>query len=253
MADTASKPLVWDESRLADPHGQPDKAARVQAMFDAIAPTYEKVNRWLSLGRDTIWRRRAVELAAVTSTDRVIDLACGTGDFARAFAAAHPGGVVGCDFSSGMLRRAQSRTGSGGDRRIHWYQADALHLPFANESFNIASCAFGVRNLQDLGRGFSEAYRVLRPGGRFVILEFSTPRAPLLGRLYMFYLSRVLPLLATLISRDRTGAYQYLPASVSTFVDAEGMAKRLTAAGFARVGHHRLTLGVVTIHLAWKS
>jgi demethylmenaquinone methyltransferase/2-methoxy-6-polyprenyl-1,4-benzoquinol methylase len=253
MADTASKPLVWDESRLVDPHGQPDKAARVQAMFDAIAPTYEKVNRWLSLGRDTIWRRRAVELAAVMSTDRVIDLACGTGDFARAFSAAHPGGVVGCDFSSGMLRRAQSRTSSGGARRIQWYQADALHLPFANESFNIASCAFGVRNLQDLSQGFSEAYRVLRPGGRFVILEFSTPRAPLLGRLYMFYLSRVLPLLATLISRDQTGAYQYLPASVSTFVDAEGIAKRLTSAGFAHVEHHRLTLGVVTIHLAWKS
>lgn len=253
MSDTATKPLVWDESRLADPHGQPDKSARVQAMFDAIAPTYEKVNRWLSLGRDASWRRKAVKMAAVSSTDRVIDLACGTGDFARAFAAAGPGGVIGCDFSSGMLRRARSRTSFGGDRRIEWYQADALYLPFANESFNIASCAFGVRNLQDLARGFSEAFRVLRPGGRFVILEFSTPRAPLLGRLYMFYLTRVLPRLATLISRDRTGAYQYLPASVSTFVDAGGMAKRLTAAGFARVEHHRLTLGVVTIHLAWKS
>ena len=253
MAESAPKPLVWDDARLADPHGQSDKAARVEAMFDAIAPTYERVNRTLSLGRDAHWRRRAVELARVAPEDRVLDLACGTGDFARAFAMANPAQVVGCDFSSGMLSLAKRRSIEGFANTIDWYRADALNLPFADASFSIASCAFGIRNWQDLLRGFRETYRVLKPGGRFVILEFSMPRAPFLGGLYLFYFRRVLPRLATVISRDRTGAYEYLPASVSSFVDAAGIARQLTDAGFARVEHHRLTFGVVTVHLAWKS
>lgn len=253
MAETAPKPLVWDDARLSDPHGQSDKAARVEAMFDAIAPTYERVNRTLSLGRDGYWRRRAVELARVTPDDRVLDLACGTGDFTRAFAAANPAQVIGSDFSAGMLSLAKCRTRQGNGKKIGWYRADALNLPFDDASFSIASCAFGVRNWQDLPRGFRETYRVLKPGGRFVILEFSMPRAPVLGSLYLFYFRRVLPRLATVISKDRTGAYEYLPASVSSFVDAAGIARQLNDAGFSRVEHHRLTLGVVTVHLAWKT
>ncbi len=249
MHPSRADSTVWDERRLADPHGQPDKAARVRAMFDEIAPSYERVNRILSAGRDTYWRRYAVEMASIRPDDRVLDLACGTGDLARTFASAAPRLVVGCDFAERMLREAADRPAEA----IRWCLADALILPFAGESFTAASCAFGVRNWQDLHRGLAEVHRILRPGGRFVILEFSMPSLPLLSTAYLFYLRRVLPVVATWISRDRSGAYRYLPASVSSFVDAKGMTSALHEAGFVRVRTRRLTLGIVTIFLAWKA
>lgn len=252
MPLTPTEKLVWDDQRLRDPHRQSDKARRVQAMFDEIAPTYERVNRVLSAGRDAYWRRRAVVLARITHEDRVLDLACGTGDFARAFAAAGPAGVVGCDFAQRMLAQAIVRRGSTHSTVIRWCAADALALPFADGAFTVASCAFGVRNWQDLDCGLREMYRVLRPGGRAVILEFSMPRTPLVGPLYRFYFRYVLPRVATWISRDRSGAYRYLPASVGTFVEGAGMMQALKSAGFSRVTQRRLTLGIVTVYVAGK-
>ncbi len=252
MAATPTDKLVWDDRLLADPHRQTDKARRVQAMFDEIAPTYERVNRVLSAGRDASWRRRAVELTAITPTDRVLDLACGTGDFSRAFAAANPAMVIGCDFAQGMLAHAVRREAAPSQRRIGWCGADALRLPFDDATFTVTSCAFGVRNWQDLGSGLREMHRVLHPGGRTVILEFSMPKAPLIGPLYLFYFRRILPRVATWISGDRSGAYHYLPASVGSFLDDAGMIDALRSSGFSRAEHHRLTLGIVTIYLAWK-
>jgi demethylmenaquinone methyltransferase/2-methoxy-6-polyprenyl-1,4-benzoquinol methylase len=239
---------IWDTKRLADPHGQPDKAARVEAMFEAIAPTYELVNSVLSAGRDRYWRRRAVAVARLSAGDRVLDLCCGTGDLARALVKESPAAVVGCDFSQRMLELAADRN----RLPIYWCRADAQSLPFADGSFSLVGCAFGVRNFQELGRGLEEIHRVLRRGGRAVILEFSTPRAPVLGGLYGFYFRRVLPRLAALISRDRMGAYRYLAKSVSSFVGDAGMVKELRSAGFSRVQCHRLTIGVVTVFAAWK-
>jgi demethylmenaquinone methyltransferase/2-methoxy-6-polyprenyl-1,4-benzoquinol methylase len=238
---------LWDDARLRDPHAQPDKAGRIRSMFDAIAPTYERVNRLLSAGRDAYWRRRAVELANVTRDDVVLDVACGTGDFARAFAAAKVERVFGCDFSAGMLAHA-----TGWNDRITWFQADALALPFAADHFTVVSCAFGVRNFNDLSAGLGEAVRVLRPGGRLVILEFSVPRVFLLGRLYRAYFHYVLPRVAAWLSGDRQGAYRYLPRSVSTFLDAPGMLDALQHAGFCRSTTTPLTLGIVTVYVAWK-
>lgn len=246
---TSSRRLDWNDARLTDPHGQPDKAARVRAMFDEIAPTYERVNRVLSMGRDASWRRRVVQWAGVRPDDRVLDLACGTGDLARAIAAARPRFVTGCDFAERMLALASSR---GGDR-LNWCRGDALKLPFADGSFSIVSCAFGVRNWQNLSVGVAEVSRVLCCGGRFVILEFSMPRAPLLGAMYRAYFRHVLPRLATWISRDRCGAYRYLPASVATFVDSTGMRDTLMRSGFDRVGEKSMTGGIVTAYLAWKT
>lgn len=240
---------VWDAERLTDPHGQADKAVRVRAMFDAIAPTYERVNRILSLGMDARWRRRAMGLAGTSQADRVLDVACGTGDFARTFARHSPRLVVGCDFAERMLSLAASRDG----RAIRWCRADAMTLPFADQSFSLVGCAFGVRNFQDLAAGLREFHRVLSPGGRAVILEFSMPRLGILGRLYRAYFDRVLPGLATLLSRDRSGAYHYLPKSVSSFVDAAGVSHALRAAGFERVECRRQTIGVVTVFVAWKA
>ena len=246
---TAADQTLWDEARLSAPHDQQDKATRVRAMFDAIAPTYERVNRLLSAGRDAYWRRRAVELASVQPDDRVLDIACGTGDFARAFLKAGPARVVGSDFASNMLALAISGNGDP----IDWCRADALALPFADESFDIVSCAFGVRNFQDLESGLREARRVLSYRGRLIVLEFTVPSSRLAGGLYLYYFRRILPLVASWLSGDRTGAYRYLPSSVSSFVDAEGMTESLRRCGFARVERHPLTIGVVTVYLAWKA
>jgi len=241
-----------------------DKARRVRVMFDAIAPRYERVNRMFSVGRDAAWRRRAVQLARVGRDDAVLDLACGTGDFARAFASAGVGRVVGLDFSHQMLLLATSkqtplhppliRGDKGGchPAGIHYLQADALNPPFSDKTFSIISCAFGVRNFEAFDDALQQMYRVLRPGGRAVILEFTRPGNRFIRRLYELYFTRFMPQAATWIARDRTGAYRYLPQSVLSFLDAGQMCARLQAAGFTRVSATPLTFGIVTVYLAHR-
>lgn len=253
MSRSRADSLVWDETRLADPHGQDDKAARVRAMFDAIAPSYERVNRLMSAGRDSVWRRAAVDMAGIEAEDRVLDVACGTGDFARAFAAAGPALLIGTDFAGGMLALAAERDRAGAEHGgIGWCRADGMSLPFADESFTVVSCAFGVRNLQDLVVGLREFHRVLRPGGRAVILEFSMPRWAVLRALYSFYFRIVLPRAATRISGDRSGAYRYLPRSVVSFLDAEGMEAALKGVGFGGLERRSMTCGVAHAYVARK-
>ena len=243
---TSDVPL-WDDRTLAQPHAQQDKSSRVRRMFDAIAPTYERVNTWSSLGRDRYWRTAAVRLSGVRAHECVLDVACGTGDMVRAFDAGGARHIVGLDFAADMLRLATRRASV----RMAWCQADALRLPFADASFDIVSCAFGVRNFQDLRAGLREMRRVLRPGGRAVIVEFSLPRNRLLRRCYRAYIEYGLPALARLLSGDRTGAYRYLPRSIVSFVGAEGIGDALREVGFARVSPHSLTLGAVHVYVAF--
>jgi demethylmenaquinone methyltransferase/2-methoxy-6-polyprenyl-1,4-benzoquinol methylase len=247
----AQPALVWDEERLAEVHTQADKARRVQRMFDAIAPTYERINTLFSGGRDRHWRRATVRAADVRPGDAVLDIACGTGDLLRAFQRFAPqsGHLVGLDFAHEMLRRAAERSRSG----QAWCEADGQRLPFADASFNVTSCAFGVRNFQDLDRGLAEMYRVLRPGGRAMILEFSRPANRLIRGVHEFYTGRIMPWGAALIARDRSGAYRYLPRSVVSFLDADQMDARLRSAGFATTTARPLTFGVVTLYRADKS
>ncbi len=240
---------AWTREDLASPHGAPDKADRVRQMFDAIAPRYELVNSVFSGGLDSRWRRAAVAKADVRPEDDVLDIACGTGDFARTFAKAGPRSVLGCDFSHEMLALARSGT----DDSIGWCEADALALPFDDGSFSITSCAFGVRNFQDLGAGLGEMHRVLRPGGRLVILEFTRPRRRIIRYLYELYATKFMPLAASWLSRDRSGAYRYLPRSVVSFLDAEQMCERIRNAGFADVAATPLTLGVVTVYIGRRN
>ena len=243
----SNKP-AWTPQLLSEPHQVADKARRVRRMFEAIAPRYELVNTVFSAGRDAAWRRRAIAAARVRPDDEVLDVACGTGDFAREFLKAGPRSVLGCDFAHEMLRRAQARRFPA----LRWCEADALHLPFRNGSFSIASCAFGVRNFQDLGTGLREMFRVLRAGGRAVILEFSRPRNRLIRLLYELYSTRFMPTAAALLSGDQSGAYRYLPRSVVSFPHAEELCDRLGQAGFARVTATPLTAGVVTLYLATR-
>jgi len=248
QSQASSVAPLWQENDLRDPHHLADKAGRVRRMFDNIAPTYERVNTLMSLGRDRAWRARAVAMTGITAADMVLDVACGTGDFARAFAAAGAKLVVGADFAKGMLELAARRSTAG----LQWCLADALRLPFPGESFTVASCAFGVRNFQSLDAGLREMHRILRPGGRAMILEFSQPRLPGFRALYEWYSNKIMPAVATWISHDDTGAYRYLPSSVRAFVDEAGMEAALRGAGFATVRRRRMTLGVVCAYLAVK-
>ena len=240
---------LWDEDRLADPHSQSDKAARVRRMFDDIAPTYERVNTLASAGRDRAWRRETVRLAEVKPADHVLDIACGTGDLAEAFAHAGARRLVGVDFASQMLLRSLDRVPG----RAGWIQGDALRLPFADATFDITCCAFGVRNFQNLETGLGEMHRVLKPGGRAMILEFSTPAQPVLRGIYQFYFTRILPKLATWISGDRTGAYRYLPRSVRTFVTPAQIIELLKKVGFSSAQATSRTCGIVHIVRADKA
>ena len=242
---------AWDQRTLADPHAQKDKAARVEAMFDSIAPTYELVNRVTSLGQDASWRRKAVALAQVRATDIVLDVCCGTGDMLRTFAAANPAPkqLVGVDFSGQMLAAGRY------DRTTTPFQlcrADGLRLPLKSESVDIVTCAFGVRNFQDLDAGLREKHRILRSGGRCVILEFAPPQNAFVRFGYHVYTERVLPLVGALISRDRSGAYRYLPRSIHTFETRTDMEARLRRIGFANVSSTSLNLGTVQIYRGYK-
>jgi len=242
-------------------------------MFNAIAPTYERVNSIFSGGLDAYWRRRAAALAQLGPPDIVLDVACGTGDLARAMAARGPRRVIGCDFAHDMLMRAgPARTpyrsavrglthpaaDRPGDSKVKrssfaWIEADALRLPLADETVTAVACAFGVRNFQNLDRGLREMHRVLAEGGRAVILEFTRPASRLIRKAYELYASRLMPVLASWASGDREGAYRYLPSSVVSFVSAAVMVERLCAAGFSRVRATPLTFGVVTVYLAFKA
>jgi demethylmenaquinone methyltransferase/2-methoxy-6-polyprenyl-1,4-benzoquinol methylase len=242
---------AWDATRLAAVHEQEDKARRVRGMFDAIAPTYELVNSLFSAGQDSRWRKAMVKVAKVQPGDILLDVACGTGDVLRAFQRANIplARTLGVDFSLSMLQEAAGRR----EGRNELSLGDALHLPLASKSVSIVSCAFGIRNFQDLQQGLGEMWRVLKPGGRVVILEFSLPRRPILKRLYLYYFKHIMPRAARLISRDRTNAYQYLPCSVLSFVDSEEIISSLQQVGFSRVDQRSMTCGIVNIYSAHKT
>ncbi len=271
MIGAVSEERVWTPELLKAPHEAADKSSRVRRMFNAIAPRYELVNSLFSAGRDAYWRHRAVELGGVRPDDDVIDIACGTGDFARAFGMVFPCRVVGCDFAHEMIVRAatvRERTLPGASANEswieghpvreestcerHWVEADALRLPFRDGTFSIASCAFGIRNFVDLDLGLRETHRVLRSGGRAIILEFTRPSSPVFRRLYEFYADKLMPIAASWVSRDASGAYRYLPRSVVSFLDAGQLCARLSAAGFSHVTATPLTLGVVTVYVAHR-
>lgn len=242
---TASAP-EWTQGNLANPHVVADKAVRVNRMFTAIAESYDLNNHLHSLWMDQYWRKVAVRMASVKPTDIVADVACGTGDLSLAFAKAGPRKVVGVDFCHAMLHGAVRKAdslGSGGGR-ISFFEGDALRLPLEPQSVDVVSIAFGIRNVADWGRAIDEFHRVLKPGGRLIILEFSLPRNAILRGLYNFYFRKILPHTATLISGDKSGAYHYLPESVNTFISRDQMMGRIKTAGFTDVRARGLTMGV---------
>ncbi len=231
----------------------PDPARRegneVARMFGAIAPTYDRLNHLLSLNVDRLWRRRAVKALSVRSGSWVVDVCTGTGDLALALLRRMDVKLVGVDFSLPMLRRAGTKSRAG---RMGLVQGDALDLPLRTAAADGAMVAFGVRNFQDVDRGLGELARVLRPGGRLVILEFSSPKGRLFGPLFRFYFLKILPWVGRRVS-GVDGPYGYLPASVDLFPSNDALRGKLEAAGFSVESQVPLTGGVATLHVAVRA
>ena len=250
----------WDSRNLENPHQLQDKKQRVQTMFSNVASTYDKVNHVISLNQDHGWRKKAVQLADVQPNHQIVDLCCGTGDMAFAFARREPGlaEVVGVDFVEEMLKIARQKSTRFLDQAGHngmafdWVCSDAENVPLIDDRFDRASCVFGIRNLQTPLKGIQEMFRLLRSGGRAVILEFDVPENRLLNWGYQLYFRHVLPAIGTLISRDKTGAYRYLPQSVRSFHTRIQIPKWLTEAGFVNVHMKKLNFGTVLLFLADK-
>lgn len=225
-----------------------DKQPRdVAAMFDDVAPRYDLTNAVLSLGRDRGWRRATVRAVDPKPGERVLDLAAGTGTSSVALAQSGAT-VVACDFSLGMLREGLRRNGSSG---VTFVAGDGLKLPFADEAFDAVTISFGLRNLYDTDAGLRELARVTKPGGRLVVCEFSRPAWAPFRRLYVDYLMRALPAIATRVSSD-PDAYVYLAESVRAWPDQAALAARIKDNGWRDVRHRNLTGGIVALHRATR-
>jgi demethylmenaquinone methyltransferase/2-methoxy-6-polyprenyl-1,4-benzoquinol methylase len=233
---------VTDEAQYpSTPEAQQAKAAANRAMFDAIAHRYDTLNRLMSLGLDARWRRAQVALCALAPGMTALDLCCGTGDVARALAAAGAA-VTGLDASGNMLDVARGR-GTG----IDYVQGDALRTPFADDSFDAVTIAFGNRNVASLPALYAEMRRVAKPGGRIVSLEITGPTVPVLRQAFFLYFTHVPPLLARLLGAD-PGAYTYLPDSVRRYPDAATVAGIMRDAGLREVTIHPRMFGTVVLH-----
>jgi demethylmenaquinone methyltransferase/2-methoxy-6-polyprenyl-1,4-benzoquinol methylase len=241
-----------DEARAAAAGGA-EKRAYVRRIFSEIAPRYDLLNRLLSFSIDRRWRQRAI--AALGWLERpsgvYVDLCAGTLDVSAELSrqAGFAGLVVGADFAEPMLRAGRGKISP---ERVKPVVSDALSLPLAAATASGAIVAFGIRNLADLDAGLREVARVLVPGARFVILEFSTPRLPVVRTVYRLYFHHVLPAIGGMISGHPT-AYRYLPASVDRFPEEGDLAARITAAGFTDVRWSSLSFGIAALHVAVRA
>lgn len=217
-------------------------------MFDDIAPRYDFLNRLLSFGIDQTWRDKAIETLRAAEPKRILDVATGTADLAIKALKLNPESVVGVDISEEMLaigREKVARIGESG--RITLQRGEAEKLPFSDNQFDAALVAFGVRNFENLHDGLSEIWRVLRPGGDLVVLEFSHPTSFPVRQLYSFYSHAVLPSVGRLVSKNKE-AYKYLPASVDVFPSGEAFLDKMREAGFREVSARPLTFGIASLY-----
>jgi demethylmenaquinone methyltransferase / 2-methoxy-6-polyprenyl-1,4-benzoquinol methylase len=234
---------------------QQEASRQVREMFTRIAPRYDLLNHLLSGQMDRWWRARtAKELRPVLEKRDalVLDLCCGTGDLAFALARSARARIIGADFSHSMLIRARQKAlAIGSAAPIPFLEADALHLPFADQTFDLLTTAFGFRNLANYQDGLREILRVLKPGGVLAILEFAEPPKGFLGDAYRYYTRTILPKVGGWISGD-SQAYEYLPRSVARFFHPEELAAVLRQSGYADVRFHLMTLGSVALHFATR-
>lgn len=230
-----------------------EKGERIRTMFSDIAPRYDFLNRLLSFGVDRRWRRIAVGLVTCREGGKILDVATGTGDVALEIARQTPRSVsiVGLDFSEGMVELGKQKVAqSPYADRITLGIAPCEAIPYPDETFDSVTIAFGIRNVVDRKQGLSEMHRILRPGGRAVILEFSTPSSRLFKAIYTFYFLRVLPVIGGLFSQF--SAYKYLPDSVLEFPSQEQFKDLMKSVGFRNTAHRDLTFGIASVYTGEK-
>ncbi len=226
-----------------------EHAKAVRAMFSGIARRYDLLNHLLSMNVDKRWRRlvrKKLQSILDRPDTQVLDVACGTGDLSIELQSHAKAKVIGTDFCRPMLAVAATK-----DNRIPFVEGDAMNLGFADNTFHAATIAFGLRNLSNFADGLSELHRILKPGGKLVVLEFSSPIVPGFRQAFNFYFTRVLPRIGGAVSGSR-GAYEYLPDSVSKFPDQKRLAALMRETGFDDVDYTNLTGGIAAIHIGTK-
>lgn len=228
------------------------KKPHIERMFDSIAPRYDLLNRVLSGGIDQRWRRKVIREVMENQPDRVLDIATGTADLAIQAARNGVDRVVGVDISEEMLEVGRGKVRKGSlEAKITLQRGDAEKLPFSDRQFQGAMVAFGVRNFEDLAAGLSEIHRILKPGGKLVVLEFSRPSVFPVKQAYAFYSRFILPMIGRLISGN-SGAYTYLPESINAFPEGEAFLQWMREAGFANLRAHRLTFGIASMYVGYR-
>ncbi|WP_316745822.1 bifunctional demethylmenaquinone methyltransferase/2-methoxy-6-polyprenyl-1,4-benzoquinol methylase UbiE [Pedobacter gandavensis] len=229
------------------------KKEQVASMFDNISETYDFLNHFMSLGIDILWRKKAIGELKALQPRLILDVATGTGDFAfEAIKILNPEKVIGVDISDGMLEMARKKIKErnlGGVFSVQMGDSEGLH--FDDNHFDAVTVAFGVRNYENLEKGLADMYRVLKPGGKIVILEFSKPRKFPIKQGYNFYFNHITPLFGKIFSKDNK-AYTYLPESVAAFPDGEAFNQMMTKVGFKEAKDNRLTFGVCAIYTGIK-
>lgn len=231
---------------------QGSKKEQVARMFDSIAYKYDFLNHFLSMGIDKLWRKKAISKLKKRNIQKLLDIATGTGDFAIEASRIPNIRITGVDISEQMLEEGRRKIKKKGlSEKIELLKGDSEQLNFADQSFDAITVAFGVRNFENLQLGLKEMYRVLKPGGIVVVLEFSKPVSFPFKQLYNFYFKYILPVIGRLVSKDRT-AYTYLPESVSQFPDGKKFTGQLEMAGFKNSQFEMLTMGVATIYTGEK-
>ena len=247
---TATDPRPPGESTPLPLNRAPE---RIAGMFDAIAGRYDLLNRLLSAGLDRRWRARAVAALGLTGGEKVLDLCTGTADLALTLArAGDECHVIGVDFAERMLGLGHDKIRRDGrGRQVQLLRGDAMYVPISDAAVDAATIGFGIRNVQEPSDALQEVYRVLRPGGRLIVLEFGYPRSRVIRAAYLWYFRRVLPVVGRFVSRHKS-AYTYLPASVGTFWEPEVFCQVLEGSGFVGVRAVPLTLGVVYLYEATK-
>lgn len=231
---------------------QTTKKEQVAEMFNNISHRYDFLNHFLSLGIDILWRKKAIKLLKADQPKQILDVATGTGDFAIEALALNPDRVVGVDISSGMLNVGKEKMRRKKiDHIIDMQMGDSEKLLFEDNTFDATIVAFGVRNFENLKQGLSDMHRVVKPGGKTVIIEFSRPRTFPMKQLYSFYFKSILPVIGKLISKDQS-AYTYLPESVDAFPDGKKFLDILSAVGYKKTECKPLTFGIASIYIGVK-